>query len=108
MPQADEAVLCIAYLIFDLLATVIFSVYANSSQVLCLFGVLTLVLGGDDAFHLVPRVIEVFRGNLPKVEWWFILGLMIFLITMTVFYVLLSMCGKPFFQRHHIPLPCQR
>lgn len=55
MPQTGEAVFCIAYLIFDLIAAVIFFVNANGSQALYLFGVLTLVLGGGDAFHLVPR-----------------------------------------------------
>ena len=44
MPQIGEAVFCIAYLIFDLVAAVIFFVNANGSQALYLFGVLTLVL----------------------------------------------------------------
>ena len=68
MPQMGEAVFCIAYLIFDLIAAVIFFANANSSHALYLFGVLTLVLGGGDAFHLVPRVIKAFRGGSPEVE----------------------------------------
>ena len=44
MSQIGEAVFCIAYLIFDLAAAVIFFVNANGSQTLYLFGVLTLVL----------------------------------------------------------------
>ena len=89
MPQIGEAAFCIAYLVFDLIAAVILFVNTNGSQVLYLFGVLTLVLGGGDAFHLVPRVIKAFRGNSPGVEWWAGLGLMVSSITMTVFYVLL-------------------
>ena len=68
MPQIGEATFCIAYLIFDLIAAIIFFVNTNGSQALYLFGVLTLVLGGGNAFHLVPRVIKAFRGNYPKVE----------------------------------------
>ena len=89
MPQIGEAVFCIAYLVFDLIAAIIFLLNANGSQALMLFGALTLVLGGGDAFHLVPRVIKAFHGDSPKVEWWSGLGLMVSSITMTVFYVLL-------------------
>ena len=97
MPQIGEAVFCIAYLVFDLIAAIVFLSNANSSQVLNLFGVLTLVLGGGDAFHLVPRIIRAFRGDSPKVEWWSGLGLMISSITMTVFYVLLFYVWKAIF-----------
>ena len=97
MPQIGEAVFCIAYLVLDLIAAIVFLSNANSSQVLNLFGVLTLVLGGGDAFHLVPRIIRAFRGDSPKVEWWSGLGLMISSITMTVFYVLLFYVWKAIF-----------
>ena len=75
MPQIGEAMFCIVYLVFDLIAAILFFVNANGSQALVLFGVLTVVLGGGDAFHLVPRVIKAFRGDSPKVEWWSGLGL---------------------------------
>lgn len=89
MPQIGEAVFCIAYLIFDLIAAVIFFINAKGSQAILLFGALTLILGGGDAFHLVPRVVKAFRGDSPKVEWWSGLGLMISSVTMTIFYILL-------------------
>ncbi|MDE7292924.1 MAG: hypothetical protein K2N72_00715 [Oscillospiraceae bacterium] len=89
MPQIGEAIFCIAYLVFDLIAAIVFFANAGGSRVLMLFGVLTLVLGGGDAFHLVPRVVKAFHGDSPKVEWWSGLGLMVSSITMTVFYVLL-------------------
>ncbi len=66
MPQIGEAVFCIAYLVFDLIAAIIFLSNADGSQILNLFGMLTLVLGGGDAFHLVPRIIKTFRGDSPK------------------------------------------
>lgn len=46
MPQIGEAVFCIAYLVFDLIAAIVFLSKAGGSQILNLFGVLTLVLGG--------------------------------------------------------------
>ena len=103
MAQVGEAVFCIAYLIFDLIAAVIFFANSNSSQALYLFGVLTVVLGGGDAFHLVPRAIKAFRGNSPRVEWWSGLGLMISSITMTVFYVLLFCVWKAIFPEVSYP-----
>ena len=97
MPQIGEAIFCIVYLVFDLIASIVFFVNANGSQALLLFGVLTIVLGGGDAFHLVPRVIKAFYGDSPKVEWWSNLGLMVSSITMTVFYVLLFYVWKAVF-----------
>ena len=103
MPQIGEAIFCIAYLTFDLVAASIFFVSANGNQVLWLFGVLTLVLGGGDAFHLVPRIVKAFRGDSPKVEWWSDLGLMVSSITMTVFYVLLFYVWRAVFPRVACP-----
>ncbi len=97
MPQIGEAIFCIAYLLFDLIAAIVFFANAGGSEVLMMFGVLTLVLGGGDAFHLVPRIVKAFHGDSPKVEWWSGLGLMISSITMTVFYVLLFYIWKNIF-----------
>lgn len=103
MPQIGEAVFCMAYLIFDLVAAVIFFVKADGSPALTLFGFLTLVLGGGDAFHLVPRIIKAFRGDSPAVEWWSGLGLMVSSITMTVFYVLLFYVWRNIFPETACP-----
>ena len=103
MPQIGEALFCIAYLAFDLVAAVIFFTRADGNRVTFLFGVLTLVLGGGDAFHLVPRVVKAFHGDSPKVEWWSGLGLMVSSITMTVFYVLLFYIWKAIFPEAAYP-----
>lgn len=103
MPQIGEAVFCIAYLVFDLTATILFFVNADGSRARLLFGVLTLVLGGGDAFHLVPRIVKAFYGDLPKVEWWSGLGLMVSSITMTVYYVLLFYVWKAIFPHTACP-----
>lgn len=103
MPQIGEAVFCIAYLVFDLIAAIVFFKSASGSQALLLFGVLTLVLGGGDAFHLVPRIMKAFCGDSPKIEWWSGLGLMVSSITMTVFYVLLYYVWKAVFPQVAYP-----
>ena len=97
MPQIGEAVFCIAYLIFDLIASVLFFVNANGNRACLLFGVLTLVLGGGDAFHLVPRIVKTFSGDSSKAQWWAGLGLAVSSITMTVYYVLLFYIWKAVF-----------
>ncbi len=97
MPEIFEAIFCIAYLVFDLIAAIVFFSRADGRTAILLFGVLTLVLGGGDAFHLVPRIVKAFRGDSPRVQWWSGLGLMISSITMTVFYVLLFYVWKAIF-----------
>lgn len=103
IPQIGEAVFCIAYLIFDLVATALFFSHAGGNQVCLLFGVLTLVLGGGDAFHLVPRIIKAFHGDSPQVAWWAGLGLAISSITMTVYYVILFYVWKAIFPQMACP-----
>ena len=103
MPQLGEAVFCIAYLVFDLIAAIVFFTRARGSYPALLFGVLTLILGGGDGFHLVPRIIKAFRGDSPRVTWWSGLGLGVSSVTMTVFYVLLYYVWKALFPS--VPCP---
>ena len=103
MPQIGEAIFCIAYLLFDLIAAVIFFVKADGHAALYLFGILTLVLGGGDAFHLVPRIVKAFRGGSHTIEWWAGLGLMVSSVTMTIFYVLLFYVWKVLFPNTSYP-----
>ena len=103
VPEIAESVFCIAYLMFDLVAAVVFFMMAGGRQPLVLFGILTLVLGGGDAFHLVPRVIRTFCGEWPQAEWWLGLGLQVSSITMTVFYVLLFYIWKSLFPAVEYP-----
>ena len=103
MPQIGEAIFCVAYLLFDLIAAVFFFVNADGHTALYLFGILTLVLGGGDAFHLVPRIVKAFRGESPAIEWWAGLGLMVSSVTMTIFYVLLFYVWKALFPNISYP-----
>ena len=102
-PEIGESVFCVGYLIFDLIAAVVFFQSAGGRQPLVLFGILTLVLGGGDAFHLVPRVIRTFHRDWKQAEWWLGLGLMVSSITMTVFYILLFYVWKSLFPEVEYP-----
>ena len=91
--RIGESVFCIGYLLFDLVAGIIF--LANSSERLfLLYGIMTLLLGFGDAFHLVPRVVRHIKGSSERVEWWMNLGLAVTSVTMTVFYIILLYIWK--------------
>ena len=54
MPDIMEAIFDAGYLIFDLVAAILFFIYAKGNTLFILYGLLTLPLCGGDAFHLVP------------------------------------------------------
>lgn len=92
-----EAVFDISYLVFDLIAAIIFFIWANGRVLFDLYGILTLVLCIGDAFHLVPRVLRGLRGTNPQIKRYLGRGLQISSITMTVFYILLMYIWKETF-----------
>jgi hypothetical protein len=63
-----------------------------------LFGIMTLVLGGGDAFHLVPRIYALNTDGVANHAAALGFGTLVTSITMTVFYVMLyhvwSMYGR--------------
>ena len=91
--KIGESVFCLAYLLFDLIAGIIFLKH-GSETLFFLYGILALILGFGDAFHLIPRVIRNIKGESPKVEWWMNLGLIVTSITMTIFYIILFYIWK--------------
>lgn len=92
-----EAVFDISYLVFDLIAAIVFFIWANGRVLFDLYGILTLVLCIGDAFHLVPRVVRGLRGTNPQIKRYLGRGLQISSITMTVFYILLMYIWKETF-----------
>ena len=94
VPDIMEAVFDIGYLLFDLIAAVLFFVFSKGNSLFVLYGILTLTLCGGDAFHLVPRVIRAFRGSSDKIKKQLGMGLQISSVTMTVFYILLMYIWK--------------
>lgn len=91
--RIGESVFSIGYLLFDLIAGILFLVN-RSVHLFLLYGIMTLLLGFGDAFHLVPRVIKNIKGESPKVTWWMNLGLAVTSVTMTVFYIILFYIWK--------------
>lgn len=91
--RIGESVFCIGYLLFDLIAGIIFFIN-GSGKLFLLYGIMTLLLGFGDAFHLVPRVIKHIKGESERVKWWMDFGLMITSVTMTVFYIVLLYIWK--------------
>ena len=61
----------------------------RGSRQFCLFGVMAVVLGTGDAFHLVPRAYALCTTGLASYPALLGLGTWITSVTMTVFYVLL-------------------
>lgn len=66
MPDQMEAVFDAAYLIFDLIAGVLFFAFSRGNILYILYGILTLC--GGDAFHLVPRIIRAVHGSSEKIK----------------------------------------
>ena len=93
--RISENVFCIGYLAFALIAGIIFITRTLSTGNLFyrICAVMTLLLGGGDAFHLIPRIIYNFKGETSdeneqkKRNFWLGLGNLVSSITMTVFYV---------------------
>ena len=63
LPDVMEAVFDVAYLIFDLIAAMLFFFFSQGKTLFILYGILTLTLCGGDAFHLVPRIIRAVCGR---------------------------------------------
>ena len=93
--RIGENVFCTGYLVFALCAGVIFITRTTSTGNLFfrICTVMTLLLGGGDAFHLIPRIIINFKGETADTEvqrkrdFWLGLGNLISSITMTAFYI---------------------
>ena len=73
MPDIMEAIFDAGYLIFDLIAGILFFVFSKGNPLFILYGVLTLTLCGGDAFHLVPRIIRAVHGSSEKTVFYIIL-----------------------------------
>lgn len=90
-----ETVFDIFYLIFVVTLGVIMIFKANGNEQYRMFGIMAVILGCGDAFHLVPRVYSMwsvggFEANVAMLG----TGQFITSITMTVFYVALYFIWK--------------
>lgn len=103
IPDLAEAIFDVCYLVFDLIAAIIFFTLAEGRSLFLLYGILTLVLCGGDAFHLVPRVIRAVKGSSEKIKRQMDRGLQISSITMTIFYIILLYIWKNTFVELEAP-----
>lgn len=94
IPDVMEAIFDAAYLIFDLVAAILFFTFSKGNILFVLYGILTLTLCGGDAFHLVPRIIRAVRGSDEKIKRQLGIGLQVSSVTMTVFYIILMYVWK--------------
>ncbi len=104
--RIGESVFCIGYLCFVFVAACIFGAGGDQYSRLCML--MCILLGGGDAFHLIPRIIINIKGETEDKEentrrsFWLGLGNLISSITMTLFYVLLF---KVMEERGQIQMP---
>ena len=103
IPDVMEAIFDAAYLIFDLVAAILFFTFSKGNILFVLYGILTLTLCGGDAFHLVPRIIRAVRGSDEKIKRQLGIGLQVSSVTMTVFYIILMYVWKFTFPEMKIP-----
>lgn len=88
MPALPESIFDVAYLAFAIGSGISLLKRKGSNTVTRLLGLMALILGCGDAFHLVPRVLNYWVPG----EWTAALGIgkLVTSITMTVFYLLLE------------------
>lgn len=95
--RIGESVFCVGYLLFVLVAGLIFLSQRGGSHgaYAAICAMMTLLLGGGDAFHLVPRILHNIQGEPRNSDdehrrhFWLGLGNLVSSITMTVFYIFL-------------------
>lgn len=104
VPDLMEAVFDTCYLLFDLIAGMLFFAFSHGSPLFLLYGVLTWTLCFGDAFHLVSRVLRAVKGSNEKIERQLGIGLQISSITMTIFYILLLYIWKQTFYEMTAPV----
>ncbi len=90
--RIGESIFCAGYLIFVFVKG--FQFLSRGTEYYRLCGIMTLLLGGGDAFHLIPRILINIKGESKDSAAWLGLGNLISSITMTLFYVLLFFVMK--------------
>ncbi len=101
--QLAECIFDVIYLLYDLVACVLFVMRADGHPVLYQYALLCAVLGAGDAFHLLPRVKNHMRGSSERTTLQMRRGLQITSITMTVFYLILYRIWFSLFRQLPVP-----
>lgn len=104
IPDVMEAIFDAAYLIFDLIAAILFFLFSKGNVLFILYGILTLTLCGGDAFHLVPRIKRAVWGSNERIKKQLGIGLQVSSITMTAFYIILMYIWRFTFPEYKVPV----
>lgn len=88
MPALPESIFDICYLVFAIVSGVLLLKKSKGRKYIRIFGIMTLLLGCGDAFHLVPRVLNYWTDG----DYTAALGIgkLVTSITMTLFYILIE------------------
>ncbi len=84
-----EIIFDVFYLCFVMAGGIFLLINANDNAVLRLYGMMALILGGGDAFHLVPRIYAQWTNTMDTHTAVLGFGKFITSITMTIFYAML-------------------
>lgn len=88
MPALPESIFDICYLIFAIVSGVLLLKNAKGKKDIRVFGIMTLLLGCGDAFHLIPRVLSYWtQGDYTSALG---IGKLVTSVTMTLFYLLME------------------
>ena len=89
MQAIGETSFDIVYLVTVITIGILMIRKSNGSKQFCLFGIMAVVLGAGDSFHLIPRALALCTTGLESYTVYLGIGKLITSITMTVFYILL-------------------
>lgn len=83
-----EPIFCVAYLVCTLILGIKIIIRAKGNTEFKLFGIMTLILVGGDAFHLIPRIMAAVNkaDDYTKAMG---IGTLITSVTMTAFYLIM-------------------
>ena len=84
-----ETTFDIIYLTTVITIGIIMIIKSKGIKEYLLFGIMAVILGFGDAFHLVPRTVALCTTGLEDYVIWLELGKLITSITMTIFYIIL-------------------
>lgn len=91
--KLTETVFDVLYLGTVLISAVLLFISANTGSERWYFGLMALILGVGDAFHLIPRIRAMWGGKEKNYTAMLGIGKLIASVTMTVFYVVLWNIG---------------
>ncbi|MDR0906657.1 MAG: hypothetical protein LBN00_10905 [Oscillospiraceae bacterium] len=83
-----ETIFDVAYLVAVITLGAIMCVRSGGNRGFRLFGIMAVVLGCGDAFHLVPRVYSLLTGTMDANAAALGFGTLVTSVTMTIFYVM--------------------